>query len=91
MTENEILEIAKSQSARFGDDRLVPRGELRPINRGMAKELYSLGIPICFDQEDEYIVATYSNPFEDIYDWYAWVEEDSERSEHSEGTERGGT
>lgn len=77
MTRDEVLGIARSQSDRFSNDRLVPRCELRPIERDMAKELYSLGIPICFGQEDRYIVATYNNPFEDIYDWFAWVDRET--------------
>lgn len=74
MTKDEILGIARVQSDRFGNDHLVPLSELRPIETDMAKELYSMDIPICFGQEDRYIVATYNNPFEDIYDWYAWVD-----------------
>ncbi len=74
MTKDEILGIARVQSDRFGNARLVPLSELRPIETDMAKELYSIGVPICFQECDEYIVATYDNPFEYNYNWFAWVE-----------------
>lgn len=80
MTYDEIHQIAVKQRDAFGDWYKVPMSELRAIKVDMAKELYSMRIPICFQSYDDHLVATDCNPFEDDRHWFAWVEQESRDS-----------
>lgn len=69
-------EMVRVFRGRFGVGYKVPKSQLKKISNEMARSLWSMGIPICYDDGMSYIVACGINPFSfPKRSFFAWVDE----------------
>jgi len=85
MEDKDMINQAIMFKDRFGIAHEVPKDQLKKISNKMACSLWSMGIPVCYRDDNRYIVACGINPFSRPNKiFYAWIDEESSTSCDSE-------